>query len=284
MFASTARTPFLRERPSRAACRRAAHAVRVRRPHARDVADDLPPARIPRAARQSTRYSPRPPPSRPEPPGRNAGTVTPLRSATSTLMTSPAASTVTVTVLPGSPEALCRTLLVTSSLSRSTAVSPAGCWPSTAAANASGNRDPLGAPGDRHAFTNRPSDHDGDTPSEPPAGAQPKDRELTTGRESDPGPMHAPLAGHRQASTGPLRAIPAPGSAPIQHTCWERPETTSMNWTIPARCRTARRVRPAAPLHPEKSRIRRSNPEISPSAAAAPSPRAGSGWCPRRSG
>jgi hypothetical protein len=49
----------------------------------------------------------------------------------------PELSTVTVAVRPSSPEALCRTLLVTSSLSRSTAVSPAGCCqPSTAAANA----------------------------------------------------------------------------------------------------------------------------------------------------
>lgn len=37
-------------------------------------------------------------------------------------MTSPLLRTVTVTVRPGSPEALCRTLLVISSLSRSTAV------------------------------------------------------------------------------------------------------------------------------------------------------------------
>ena len=56
---------------------------------------------------------PLPPPSVPETPGRNVGTVAPLRSVTCTRMTS---RSVTVTVRPGSPEALCRTLLVTSSL------------------------------------------------------------------------------------------------------------------------------------------------------------------------
>jgi hypothetical protein len=38
----------------------------------------------------------------------------PLRPVTSTRITSPSLSTVTVTVWPGSPEPLCRTLFVTS--------------------------------------------------------------------------------------------------------------------------------------------------------------------------
>jgi len=90
---------------------------------------------------------PLPPPSVPGTPGRNAGTVAPLRSVTCTRMTSRSLRTVTVTVRPGSPEALCRTLLVTSSLSRSTAVSPAGCCrPSTAAANARATATRSGRP------------------------------------------------------------------------------------------------------------------------------------------
>lgn len=57
------------------------------------------------------------------------------------------AETVTVIIWPGSREPLCRTLLVTSSLIRSTAVAPSGCRrPSTAAANARATATRSGRP------------------------------------------------------------------------------------------------------------------------------------------
>jgi hypothetical protein len=92
------------------------------------------------AARTATRSSPHPP-SASSPAGRNCGTPEPLRSLTSTRITPSAAFTVTVTVPPGRPDRLCRTLLPKSSLTSKTAVSPHGCpVPSTPLTNARATR------------------------------------------------------------------------------------------------------------------------------------------------
>ena len=78
-----------------------------------------------RVARRATRWSPRPS-SASLPVGRGSGTPGPLRSVTSTRMTSFAVLTATVTVSPGAPEPLCRRLLEKSSLTSKAATSPHG--------------------------------------------------------------------------------------------------------------------------------------------------------------
>ena len=80
-----------------------------------------------RVARRATRWSPRPS-SASLPAGRDSGTPGPLRSVTSTRITSSAILTATVTVSPGAPEPLCRKLLEKSSPTSSAATSPHG-WP-----------------------------------------------------------------------------------------------------------------------------------------------------------
>ena len=87
-------------------------------------------------ASPATIPSPRPP-SASSPGGRSSGSPGPLRSVTSTRTVPVQAVTVTVTVSPGRPELLCRTLLPKSSLASRTASSPQGCpGPSTAPTNA----------------------------------------------------------------------------------------------------------------------------------------------------
>jgi hypothetical protein len=64
--------------------------------------------------------------------GAGSGTPGPLRSATSIRTNPSPVLTATVTVLPGAPEPVCRTLLPKSSLTSSSASSPRGCpGPST---------------------------------------------------------------------------------------------------------------------------------------------------------
>jgi hypothetical protein len=87
-------------------------------------------------ASRATIPSPRPP-SASSPGGLSSGSPGPLRSVTSTRTVPVQAVTVTVTVSPGRPELLCRTLLPKSSLASRTASSPQGCpGPSTAPTNA----------------------------------------------------------------------------------------------------------------------------------------------------
>jgi hypothetical protein len=93
-----------------------------------------------RVARRATRWSPRPS-SASLPAGRGAGTPGPLRSVTSTRMTSLAVLTATVTVSPGAPDPPCRRLLEKSSLTSRAATSPQGCpGPSTPSTNARATR------------------------------------------------------------------------------------------------------------------------------------------------
>jgi hypothetical protein len=93
-----------------------------------------------RVARRATRWSPRPS-SASLPAGRGAGTPGPLRSVTSTRMTSLAVLTATMTVSPGAPEPLCRRLLEKSSLTSKAATSSHGCpGPSTSLTNARASR------------------------------------------------------------------------------------------------------------------------------------------------
>jgi hypothetical protein len=87
-------------------------------------------------ASRATIPSPRPP-SASSPGGLSSASPGPLRSVTSTRTVPAQAVTVTVTVSPGRPELLCRTLLPKSSLASRTASSPQGCpGPSTAPTNA----------------------------------------------------------------------------------------------------------------------------------------------------
>jgi hypothetical protein len=87
-------------------------------------------------ASRATISSPRPP-SASSPGGLSSGSPGPLRSVTSTRTVQVQAVTVTVTVSPGRPELLCRTLLPKSSLASRTASSPQGCpGPSTSPTNA----------------------------------------------------------------------------------------------------------------------------------------------------
>jgi hypothetical protein len=67
------------------------------------------------------------PPSASRPAQRSSGVPGPARSVTSTLTVRSPAMTATVTVSPGAPELLCRTLLLKTSLTSKTATSPHGC-------------------------------------------------------------------------------------------------------------------------------------------------------------
>jgi hypothetical protein len=131
-----------------------------------------------RAASASTRCSPRPPPARPHAPGRSAGTVEPLMSVTCTRVTSPTVRTVTVTIRPGSPEALCRTLLVTSSLFTDQEHRRLPCRMPGAehrGRERAGHCHALRPPGDRHALPSR-SAHPGTAPSAPACRPRPQRR------------------------------------------------------------------------------------------------------------
>jgi hypothetical protein len=136
---------------------------------------------------------------------------------------------VTVIVWPGRPEALCRTLLVTSSLTRSTAVSPAGCWrPSTAAANARATATRSGRPATATLSPATTPAMPAPPPPQPPAApplpsARRKGCELTAGRGNPaPSTLHSPAS--IKAMPGPRHAAGTPRSAPTQHADGKRSE------------------------------------------------------------
>ena len=116
----------------------------------------------------ATKPSPRPPSASP-PAGRSSGAPGPLRSATSTRTMPPPAITATVTVSPGSPDRLYRTLLAKISLTSNTATSPHGRpGPSTAPTNSRATRARSARPaGQRHALPNRHPGHRRTRPSPP---------------------------------------------------------------------------------------------------------------------
>jgi hypothetical protein len=181
------------------------------------------------------------PPSAPETPGRNAGTVAPLRSVTCTRMTSPSLRTVTVTVRPGSPEVLCRTLLVTSSLSRSTTVSPARVPPAQhRRRERAGHGDALGAPGDGHALTSRRSGHDDAIPSATTC----RGRTASAAQKAASSrPTGNPARTHARSTYRPTSRQHRPARVPRGRQGQHRFSTRSgnsrkqpaFNWTIPAR-------------------------------------------------
>ena len=126
----------------------------------------------------------------------------PPRSVTSTRTTPPAAWIVTVTVCPGAPELLCRTLFPNSSPS-SAASSPHGCpGPSTPAVNARTTRARSARPATvTLPHTAAPAIRAPAPP--PPAPGNPPGRRADT-------PMHARLGGLRQArNTPPERSVRA---------------------------------------------------------------------------
>ena len=145
-------------------------------------------------AKAVTSPSPRRPSASPSA-GRNSGTPGPLRSATSTRTMPPPALTATVTVSPGSPDRLYRTLLPKSSLTSRAATSPHGCPGRVPRRRTSGR--PAPAPPARQASRSpeppaRPSAH----PPFPVRPAQGNHR--AAGGHTG---MHARLSGARQAGT-----------------------------------------------------------------------------------
>jgi hypothetical protein len=138
--------------------------------------------------------------------GRNSGTPRPLRSVTSTRTTPPPALTATVTVSPGSPDRLCRTLLPKSSLTSRAASFPHGRpGPRTASTNARAARARAARPAT--VTLSRTASPVIRAPAFP---CPPASRETTRDRKRTQG-MHAPLSGPRQAGTrrrnGPFVAV-----------------------------------------------------------------------------
>jgi len=134
-----------------------------------------------RTARPATSESPRPFSVSPPAVGRSSGTPGPLRSVTSTRISPSPVLTATVTICPGSPDPLCRTLLPDSPLTSKTASSPHG-GTENLTYERTGDPGPFWPPGNRYAPPDHCPDHE---PTTFPA--RPIPREITRARRATRG-------------------------------------------------------------------------------------------------
>ena len=196
-----------------------------------------------RVARRATRWSPRPS-SASLPAGRGSGTPGPLRSVTSTRITSSAILTATVTVSPGAPEPLCRRLLEKSSPTSRVATSPHG-WPEPSSPSTNARASLARSARPASVTVSRTASPAISAPAFPAAhapgitraaGRTQRDARSTRRQTSRQG---RPRNGHRN----PVKRLPTPLLAPIPvryasvdtatqrptalqgDTCWDREET-----------------------------------------------------------
>jgi hypothetical protein len=209
-------------------------------PHSSNHVIIRPPHRLQphRAARPATSWSPRPP-SASRPAGRSSGVPGPARSVTSTRTTPSPAMTATVTVSPGAPEPLCRTLLPKISLTSKTATSPHGCpGPSTSPTNLRAARARSARPA---SVTLSRTAAPAITAPALPRPDPPRETGRAAGGRRE---MHARLRYARQVGTRPPRtlSVARPSSRPpsvavrskptVPHTApWPRFSSAMRSWT-----------------------------------------------------